>query len=106
MRFPLIAVGAVLFALSACDGEVPSLEEAKQTLAKASKALENLDANKVQELAKLVSELEKDPAKAEQLLKDHGITREQLDQAVKAISENPQLKQAFDAAKQAAERQR
>ncbi len=111
MRKPAIWTGlaVALFALAACDAEVPSLEDAQQALEKAGETVEkakglvaNLDADKIKEIGELAVEIEKNPEKAQELLKDHGMDKEQFQKVVDAIGQSPELKKLFEAAKDAA----
>ena len=118
MRYLMIPAMLITtcFVFAACDGETPSLEDAQKAYDKASETagtvaekagevsdfVKNLDGDKVKELAKLAAEIEKDPSKAGELLKEHGLDKKQFDEAVQKISENPELKKVFDSAKELA----
>lgn len=100
-----------LVALAACEGETPSLEQAQKALEKAGDAVDKaselaqkLDQGKIQELANLAAEIEKEPGKAEELLKQHGIDRAQFQKALERIRQDPELQKIFDAAKELAEK--
>ena len=102
MRIPTLATVLaipVLLALVACDREVPSLEQASS---KISAALEELNPDRIEELAKLAARIEKDPTKAEALLKEHGLDREQFQKVVDKIQSDPNLKKLFEKAKELA----
>ena len=84
-----VVAAVSLLSLAACDGDTPSLDKAQETLKKATEQagdavekasglLDNLDTSKVDELAKIAGEIEKDPSQATQLLEKAGSARRTL----------------------------
>jgi len=112
MRIRALAAGLAalsLVALAACEGETPSLDDARKALEKAGTAVDkaselvkSLDQDKIRELARLAAEIEKEPGKAEELLEEHGLDREQFQKLVERIRQDPELAKIFDKAKELA----
>jgi hypothetical protein len=65
-------------------------------------AMLELTPEKINELAMLAAQMEKDPMMAADLLAQHGMTQEQVNDAMSRIAADPAMQQAFDAAKAAA----
>ena len=95
-----------LVSIVACDTEDLDLDKALKQVGdaaeKVSTLVDNLDTKKVEELAELAAQIEKDPSKATELLEKAGLSKEDYDKAIKAIRDNPDLKKIFDAAKKIA----
>lgn len=95
----VLASAVALFSLAACDGEVPSLDQAKE---KAAAMVKEMGEEKIAELGRLAAKIEKDPSQAEQILKDAGFDRKAFDKAIEKIQSDPNLKKAFEKAKEMA----
>ena len=58
---------------------------------------------KVAEIAQIAAQMEKDSSTRTELLKQHGFTQEQLDQAIARIMADPTMSAAFEQGKTAAQ---
>ncbi len=108
----LIAV-LVLFAIAACQKEAgDGLDQVKGAAGelagsaeKLASSVENLGKDKVQEMGKIAALIETAPAKAEQMLKDLGMSRADFDKMVAKIKDNDELNKIFEAAKNLAKKE-
>ena len=99
----LASVGALL---GACD-QVQDARDKYSSVKEAAKALaaSDLAPEKLEDFVNLAIEIEKDPSKAEKLLADQGISKEEFQKTMKSIQDNPKLAELFEQAKKAAAKQ-
>lgn len=106
----LVIPGVILF-VGACAQQAqqeatpaaePAPEPAMEETMPAA-GMGEMTVEKVTEIAQLVVHMAQNPDGAADMLAQHGMTQEQLDEALAKIEADPTLKAAFDQAKTAAE---
>ncbi|GJM45339.1 MAG: hypothetical protein DHS20C21_21810 [Gemmatimonadota bacterium] len=96
----------VLLSVSACGKEAPTMEEAadkaSSAVSSAVEKVQNLDTEQINKFAKIAAQIEKEPAKMEAFLAEHGVSKEMFQKTLEKIQSDPNMKKMFDEAKEMA----